>query len=179
MILLVVDAQSAIVNRRLYQFDLFVSCVAALIRRARESSVEVIFVRHDDGAGATLTKGQPGFEIFEGFQPTADEMIFDKKVNSAFRETGLVEYLRQKGQDTIVVVGLQTDYCMDATIKAGFEHGFRMIVPAHANSAFDHPLMSAEQTYRYYNEFMWNKRYAECIPFEDALALLTRSAPEC
>ena len=62
--------------------------------------------------------------------------------------------------------------CIDATIKAGFEHGFKMIVPANTNSTFDNKYMSAEQTYTYYNEFMWNRRYAECISFEKVLELI-------
>ena len=116
-----------------------------------------------------MTKGKEGFEIYEGFRPMDDEVVFDKKVNSSFKDTGLLEYLRIKEENTIVVVGLQTDYCIDATIKAGFEHGFYMLVPANTNSTFDNPYMSAEQIYKYYNEFMWNGRYAECISFEEAL----------
>ena len=78
--------------------------------------------------------------------------------------------MKQKNENEIIIVGLQTDYCIDATVKAGFEHGFKMIVPAKTNSTFDNKYMSAEQTYRYYNEFMWNKRFAECISFEETLA---------
>ena len=29
--------------------------------------------------------------------------------------------------------------------------------------------MSAEESYKYYNEFMWNGRYAECIPFDETI----------
>lgn len=47
-----------------------------------------------------------------------------------------------------------------------------MIVPANANSTVDNQYMTAEQSYHYYNEFMWNKRYAECIPFEKTLELM-------
>ena len=74
----------------------------------------------------------------------------------------------------MAIVDLQTDYCIDATIKAGVEHGFKMIVPANTNSTFDNKYMLAEQTYSYYNEFMWNRRYAECISFEMALELMSR-----
>ena len=119
-----------------------------------------------------LTKGNDGFEIYDGFQPLNGELVFDKNVNSAFKDTGLLEYLRQKEENTIIIVGLQTDYCIDATIKSGFEHGFKMIVPANANSTVDNQYMTAEQSYHYYNEFMWNKRYAECIPFEKTLELM-------
>jgi hypothetical protein len=29
--------------------------------------------------------------------------------------------------------------------------------------------MSAEQSYQYYNEFMWNGRYAECISLDETI----------
>ena len=172
MILLVVDTQKAITNNALYQFELFESRVKALINQARQNGIEVVYVRHDDGAGNELTKGNVSFEIYDGFKPIDGEIIFNKNVNSAFRDTGLIEYLRQKEESTIIIVGLQTDYCIDATIKAGFEHGFKMIAPANTNSTVDNQYMSAEQTYRYYNEFIWNNRYAECFSFEKTLELM-------
>ena len=172
MVLLVVDTQKLITTPDLYDFNGFEDAVKTLIAAARENNVEVIYVRHDDGVGAELTKGTPGFEIYEGFNPQPGEKIFDKTVNSSFKGTGLLEYLREKNVQTVVVAGLQTDYCIDATIKCGFEHGFKMIVPSNTNSTFDNKYMSAEQTYSYYNEFMWNRRYAECISFEKALELM-------
>ena len=176
MVLLVVDTQKLITNEKLYNFILFKNAVKALIATARENGVEVIYVRHDDGVGTELTKGTPGFEIYEGFSPLLGEKIFDKTVNSSFHGTGLLEYLRGKNVRTAAVVGLQTDYCIDATIKCGFEHGFRMIVPEHANSTFDNAFMTGEQSYKYYNEFMWKGRYAECISIEETIARMKREA---
>lgn len=173
MVLLVVDTQKAIMTSELYEFELFKSNVNRLINASRENNIEVIFIRHDDGD--ELTKGKDGFEIYEEFQPLGNELVLDKTVNSAFRDTGLGEYLRKKQIDTVIVVGLQTDYCIDATVKAGFELGFKMIVPAYANSTFDNPYMSAEQTYKYYNEYMWNGRYAEYISADKTLELISKN----
>ena len=172
MVLLVVDTQKAITNEKLYEFDLFECRVKEFINKARDNGIEVIFVRHDDGVGCELTKGNEGFEIYEGFRPKEDELIFDKTVNSSFRDTGLLSYLKEKAEDTVIIVGLQTDYCIDATVKAGFEHGFKMIVPENTNTTLDNQYMKAEETYKYYNEFIWNKRYAECVSFEDALKMM-------
>ncbi len=169
MVLLVVDTQKLITTEELYNFVEFENAVKSLIAVARESGVEVIYVRHDDGDGAELTKGTPGFEIYDGFCPEPGEKIFDKMVNSSFRGTGLLEYLKDKNVKTIVVVGLQTDYCIDATIKCGFEHGFKMVVPENANSTFDNSFMTGEESYKYYNEFMWKGRYAECISVEETI----------
>lgn len=174
MVLLVVDTQKAITNEKLYEFDLFKKRVNELINKARSNGIEVIFVRHDDGVGCELSKGNEGFEIYEGFKPRVDEIIFDKTVNSSFKDTGLLEYLKGKNEDTVIIVGLQTDYCIDATIKAGFEHGFKMIVPENTNTTFDNQYMTAEETYKYYNRFIWNKRYAECVSFEKAIEMMVR-----
>ena len=84
----------------------------------------------------------------------------------------LLEYLREAGETQLMVCGLQTDFCIDATIMCGFEHGFRMMVPAYGNTTTDNAYMTGEQSYRYHNEWMWPRRYAECVPLEDALSLL-------
>lgn len=174
MVLLVVDTQKLITNQHLYRFDQFVTNVCSLIQKARENRIEVIYIRHDDGAGNALTKGNPGFDIYDAFKPAEGEAVFDKTVNSPFKETGILEYLNQKKENELIVVGLQTDYCIDATVKCGFEHGFRIIIPAFSNTTFDNNFMSAEESYKYYNEFMWNGRYAECISVEDTLKRMER-----
>lgn len=170
MVLLVVDTQDMNMTEDLYAFDNFVQNVKNLISSAREKNIEIIYIRHDDGS--VLTAGANGFEIFSQFAPRDGEKIFDKNFNSAFRNTGLLEYLLHKKEHQVMIVGLQTDYCIDATVKCGFEHGFKMIVPAYCNTTCDNEFMSSEKTYQYYNQKIWNNRYAECVTFEEALAML-------
>ncbi len=140
MVLLVIDTQNMITNDSLYKFDLFVSNIKKLISYAREKNIEVIYVRHDDGVSELLTKGNYEFEIFHEFKPLKNERIFDKIVNSAFKDTG-------------------------------FEHGFNIIVPAFCNSTIANEFMDEEQSYLYYNDFIWNNRYAKCISLEETLKL--------
>lgn len=173
MILLVIDTQKGITDNRLYGFRELEENIKALIKASRECGVEVIFVRHDDGPGSGFSKGDAAFEIYDGFAPEKGEKIFDKNVNSAFHDsTGLVKYLESKNIKTIIAVGLQTDYCVDATIKSGFEKGFKMIVPEHCNSTRDNPYMDAKTTYDFYNRNMWPGRYATCVSIEETLKLI-------
>ena len=144
MVLLVIDTQKLITTNALYQFETFVSHEKELIKKAREKGIEVVYVRHDDGPDEELTKGKEG-------------------------GTELLEYLQEKVEKEIIITGLQTDYCIDATVKCGFEHGFHVIIPATTNTTVDNVFMTAEQSYRYHNEFMWPRRYAECIPYEEML----------
>ena len=94
MVLLIVDTQKLITNEKLYRFEDLVANVRTLIHTARQNNIEVIYIRHDDGEDKPLTKGTDGFEICEAFAPNEGEMIFDKTVNSPFRDTGLLEYLK-------------------------------------------------------------------------------------
>ena len=63
---------------------------------------------------------------------------------------------------------------MDAAVKCGFEHGFRLLVPAFANTTSDNAHLTGEQTYHYYNEFIWNRRYAECLSMDEMLRRMRR-----
>ena len=173
MILLVVDTQKGCFDERLYAFETVRNNIKQLITIARENNVEVVYVQHDDGPGTELDKATDNYEIYEEFAPREDERRFEKNVNSAFHPmTGLVEYLKSKGERDIITIGVSTDYCMDATIKSGFEQGFTLFVPAYTNSTYDNPYFDKETAYKYYNEFMWGTRYARIITVEDAIQLL-------
>lgn len=172
MILLVVDTQKLLVNSELYNLDSFVENIKELIDISRANNVEVVYVVHDDGIESELTEGKDGFEVYEEFKPMKHEKIFVKNVNSPFRGSGLLEYLKENSENNIVIVGLQTDKCIDATIKCGFEHGFNMIVPSNANSTIDNNFLTGQQSYKYYNEFIWNGRYAKCISMNEVINML-------
>lgn len=176
MILLVIDTQKLITNETLSHFDLFRLNMKRLIEAARSHGIEVIYIRHDDGEGEALIKGTEGFEIYDEFKPLPGEKIYDKTVNSAFRDTGLTEYLIEMDEKDVIITGLQTDYCIDASVKCAFEHGFHVFVPAFANTTTDNAYMTGENSYRYYNEFMWNGRYAECIAVDDMIGRMAHDA---
>ena len=176
MKLLVIDTQKLIVTDALYAFERFVQHVTTLIEQARLHGVEVIYVRHDDGEGCELTKGTAGYDIYEAFQPMAHEKIFDKTLNSAFKASGLLEYLQEQEETTLMICGLQSDYCIDANVKCAFEHGFNVIVPSYANTTVDNAYLSGEESYRYYNEFMWQHRYATCVSMPEAIEYLNKNS---
>ena len=173
MILLVVDTQKGCFDKRLYSFETVKNNIKLLIDIARENHIEVVYVQHDDGPGTDLDKNSDNYEIYEEFAPQEGERRFEKNVNSAFHPmTGLTDYLLNKGEKDIITIGVSTDYCMDATIKSGFEKGFNMLVPAYSNSTYDNPYFDKETAYKYYNEFMWETRYAKIITVEKAIQLL-------
>jgi nicotinamidase/pyrazinamidase len=67
--------------------------------------------------GEHVRKGTGGEDGYSGFT-MADPL------SGATSSTGLVELLRQRGVEKVVVVGLATDYCVKATALDAVELGF-------------------------------------------------------
>lgn len=170
-VLLVVDMQQAIMDEHPVQEKEVIGNVNELIACCREQNVEVIFVRHDDGAG-DLTFGQPGWQIDLRIKPREEEKIFDKCYNSAFFKTGLEEYLKERNIKNIILVGLQTEYCIDATCKSAFERGFQVIIPVQCVTSFDNNYLNGEQLNQYFYYKIWSHRYANVFPVTQVLNML-------
>lgn len=172
MILLVIDMQKGIADEELYAYDSFMEKTASLVETARKNNVEVVYVRHDAGEGSGMTAGDEDFEIVGAVAPRAGEKVFDKTINSCFGNKDFKAYMEQQEDRRLMIIGLQTNWCIDATVKSAFERGYEVIIPEGTNSTFDNDYMDGETTVRYYNEEIWPDSFAECVTFEEAAAML-------
>lgn len=170
-VLLVVDLQTALLDDEPYCGDAVLQRVSRLITRCREQGVEVIYVRHDGGVGDELEYGTPGWEIADAIAPLPEEGIIDKRVNSAFRGTGLSAYLDEHKVKSIILVGMQTEYCIDATCKSAFERGYEVTIPQGAFTTYDNNWLSGEKLNEFYTH-IWNGRFAKILPFEEVIQSL-------
>lgn len=172
MILLVIDMQKGIVDEELYAFDTFMDRTVRLIDAARKNKVEVIYVQHDAGPGSGLSVGDSAFEIVDRVRPEPGEKVFVKTINSCFGNKDFTRYMEQQEDKRLMIIGLQTNWCIDATVKSAFERGYQVIIPEETNSTFDNDYMNGETTYRYYNEEIWPDCFAECVTFEEAMDMI-------
>ena len=171
MILLVVDMQKGIVDEELYDYENFMNRTVTLIDAARKNNVEVIFVQHDAGAPSGLSVGDEDFEIIDEIRPKEGEKVFVKKINSCFGNRDFREYTEKQEDKRLMIIGLQTNYCIDATVKSAFERGFEVIIPEGTNTTFDNDYMTGETTVRYYNDDVW-EGIVESVTLEEALEML-------
>ena len=174
MILLVVDMQKALTeDEELYDAEAFMDRNIRLIDAARKNNVEVIFVQHDAGEGSGFSVGDEDFEIDPRVAPKEGEKVFVKTINSCFGNKEFKAYMEQQEDKRLMVIGLQTNYCIDATVKSAFERGFEVIVPEGTNSTFDNDYMTGETTVAYYNEDVWDG-VAELPTFDEAMEMITK-----
>ena len=172
MILLVVDMQKALTeDEELYDAEAFMDRNIRLIDAARKNHVEVIFVQHDAGEGSGFSAGDEDFEIDPRVAPKEGEKVFVKTINSCFGNREFREYMEQQEDKRLMIIGLQTNYCIDATVKSAFERGFEVIIPEGTNSTFDNDYMTGETTVRYYNEDVWEE-IVESVTMEEAIEMM-------
>ena len=174
MKLVVIDMQKAILVDELYNVNNLIANVKKLIETARENQVEVIYVRHiPDDCGDFSPDDEP-FEIADEIAPKEGEKVFVKSINSCFGSKDFTAYLEASKDDELMIVGLQTNFCIDATVKSAFERGYYVAVPENAHSTFDNAFMNGETTCAYYFQEVWPGLFADCVSMDDALEMLRK-----
>ncbi len=105
----------------------------------REDGAPVIHMKHVwDAPDATFMRpGTDGIEIHPAVAPADGELVLEKTSPNAFVETPLEEELRRRDPDELVVAGMMSSMCVDATVRAAVDLGFSPTVIHDACAAPD------------------------------------------
>jgi nicotinamidase-related amidase len=154
--LLVVDLQFGMFNGEriapIHAGDMLLTCVRDLLLQARRSGTPVIHVRHADPAGELLEPGTPNWQIHPSIAPHPGELIVDKRTPDSFHQTTLMTDLAAAGVKRLVVVGAQTEVCVDTTCRRAFSLGFDTALVSDCHSTWDNGTLTADQIIRHTNE---------------------------
>jgi ureidoacrylate peracid hydrolase len=83
-----------------------------------------------------FTPGDPGYEIYGDLDVQPDDLVIPKRRFSALVQgsSTLDTVLRQKGIDTLVIVGTATNVCCESTIRDGMMMNYKCIMVSDANA---------------------------------------------
>ena len=103
---------------------------AELLPFFRRERLPVVHVQHVSvRQGATFfLPDTDGVKIHENVRPLESEVVFQKHYPNAFRDTPLLTHLRGAEALRLVICGMMTHMCVDATVRAAFDHGFECMV---------------------------------------------------
>jgi nicotinamidase-related amidase len=98
------------------------------LEKFRRDGLPVIHVRHISvRPGATFfLPGTKGAEIHELVKPLEGEMIVEKNFPNSFRGTALQGELERLGVKNLVVAGMVTHMCVDATVRHAVDAGYKV-----------------------------------------------------
>jgi nicotinamidase-related amidase len=72
--------------------------------------------------------GDRGTDIHDSVAHFEGEPIVYKHFPNAFRETNLLELLKSWQIERVVITGMMTHMCVDATVRAAFDYGLEVTV---------------------------------------------------
>lgn len=126
---------------------------AALLARFREKGLPVVHVQHvSTRPGATFfLPDTRGVQIHDCVAPIEGETVVRKHYPNSFRETPLLDHLRQLQVGQLVIAGMMTHMCVDSTTRAAADLGLRCLLAHDACStralAFSGRTIPAEQVH--------------------------------
>lgn len=161
--LVIIDVQNILIEAKPFQVEDLISNIQKLIEKCRNKNLPVIYIRHNN---EEFEKDTHCWQIHSSISPEPEDQIFDKHYNSIFFQTNLKEHLQKNNIHDLILCGMVAEYCVDASIKAAFEHGYKVYVPEGCTTTFGNELIGPEDLMEFYEEFIW-PRFSDVLSFEE------------
>lgn len=151
-LLLIIDAQQALIDgnqetSQIFSKEKLIITINKVINKALESKVPVIFVRDLD-----VAEGQgDGFQIHNEITVPTEAKIFDKSATNSFYGTGLLEHLTTQHIEHIVIMGCETQHCIDSAVRTATISGFDVTLVGDGHSTLGNVILSSEQIIEHHN----------------------------
>lgn len=105
----------------------------------RVRDLPIIHIQHiSTRKGATFfLPDTDGIAFHESVLPRSNEVVIKKHFPNSFRDTVLSEHLRTSGIKELIICGMMSQMCIDATVRAAFDKGYECTVGFDACAARD------------------------------------------
>lgn len=132
--LLIIDVQRDLFEKStpVYRADLVPKNINTLVARAHAAGAPVFYVQHS--TMTTLLEGSSGWHLHPALKPRKTDHFIRKHHGNAFEDTLLKSELDALGVSRVVVVGLITDGCVQATCKGAHALGYDVTLVEDAHS---------------------------------------------
>ncbi len=151
MAVVVIDVQAGIMANAYHSAEVLEN-IKNLLGRAREAGVPVIYVQHASPAGQDLEINTPPWQIHPTIAPLAGEVVIGKESPDSFHSTQLQTELEKQGIKQLVIVGAETQFCVDTTTRRAVSQGYDVLLVSDAHTTSYSPTLPAEQVIALHNE---------------------------
>ncbi len=152
--LLVIDVQEGsftIPGAKIGGTTEFLSRVSDLISSARRDGVPVVYSQFCGPADTPMASGQPGNEIHSAVAPRDGDIVVQKDDSDAFVRSELQAALDRLGVRTLIICGMQSEFCVDATCRSAYGLGYNVVLVEDAHATSDSASLRARQIIDHHN----------------------------
>lgn len=153
--LLIIDMQVGLFHGpdQPYERERILETIRTLIGKARTAGIPIFAAQHTGPEGSPIAAGSPLWQLLPELGLNSDFAVaFNKTRPSCFYQTSLTENLNDRGIKELVIVGMKTQYCIDATCRSAVELGFKPILIADAHTCMDTALLPAKTIIEHHNQ---------------------------
>lgn len=155
--LLVIDVQQAMCAGEDAAFDIdrVIDRINALGARARAAGAPVVLVQHEEDDGP-LQFGTDGWQLATRLATRPEDLRVRKRTTDSFHQTDLLALLQARGITDLVVCGLQSEYCVDSTLRRALSLGYQVVLVTDGHSTMDNRVLPAAQITAHQNATLAN-----------------------
>lgn len=155
--LLIIDVQRALCTGQWAVFDVdrVVERINQVAANARAAGAPVIFIQHDE-AGGPLQFGSEGWQLDARLAQRPEDLRLRKTASDSFHRTDLQATLQSLGVEKLFVCGLQSEFCVDSTVRGALARGYPVVLVADAHSTLDNGVLTAAQISAHHNATLAN-----------------------
>lgn len=155
--LLVIDVQQAMCagDGAAFDIDNVIDRINALSARARAAGVPVVLVQHEEDEGP-LQFDTDGWQLAARLATRPDDLRVRKRTSDSFHQTDLRALLQARGITDLVVCGLQSEFCVDSTVRLALSLGYPVTLVTDAHSTLDNGVLPAAQITAHHNATLAN-----------------------
>lgn len=106
-------------------------------------ALRTLMRRRGDPGGEAICRADDGGADYYRLRPLPGDIEIEKRLYNSFHGTDLDAQLRARGIDTLVMTGLSTDCCVDATARDAFHRDYHVFVVKDACAACEPGLHEA------------------------------------
>jgi nicotinamidase-related amidase len=152
--LLIIDAQVNMFaeGSSVFEGEKLLHAISRLIAQARTARLPIVYVQNNGSEGDPDMPGTPGWQIHPAVTPEKGDIVIQKHTPDSFHETNLQSELEARHIRQLIIAGMQTEMCIDATCRRAHELGYDVTLVKDAHSTFDDDELTASQIIAQYND---------------------------
>ena len=144
--LLIVDVQNKLCAgaNKARDVDDVISRINIVSRKARTAGALVVVVQHET-TGGEMDYGTENWNLAPSLEVDSTDVRLRKTASDAFLRTALSEILASRAITKLIICGLQSEFCVDSTVRRAMALGYPVVLVADGHTTVDNGLLSARQ----------------------------------
>jgi nicotinamidase-related amidase len=151
--LLVIDMQRSLLDEGPWNSSTVLERILHLVTLARSKAAPIAFIKD--------RRVKPDQRLDNSLVPSETDGVIEKNFCDSFLNTPLEAWLNERAIHRLVVVGMQTDYCIDTTCRRAASLGFAVDLVKDAHTTFQHEFLTGAQIVNHHNRVLRDFRAGE------------------